>query len=109
LVHIVHGYDYAGNRLYRNDLVQSANSELYSYDNLGQIKTLNRGELNSAQNAVTTVNHIESWNFDKTVHGLFTKLDFMFVQIVSIVHFDVIFLRNKEKTIFLILSRHYIE
>ncbi|MDR1479901.1 MAG: hypothetical protein LBJ00_13285, partial [Planctomycetaceae bacterium] len=74
LVHIVHGYNYAGNRLYRNDLVQSANSELYGYDNLGQIKTLNRGELNSAQNAVTTVNHSESWNFDKTGNWLqYTK------------------------------------
>ncbi|MDR1479899.1 MAG: RHS repeat-associated core domain-containing protein [Planctomycetaceae bacterium] len=66
LVHIVHGYDDSGNWLYRNDLVQSANSELYSYDNLGQIKTLNRGTLNTNQTAVTTVNHSESWNFDKT-------------------------------------------
>jgi RHS repeat-associated protein len=74
LIHIVHDYDYAGNRLYRNDLVQSANSELYSYDSLGQIKTLNRGELNSVQNAVTTVNHSESWNFDKTGNWLqYTK------------------------------------
>jgi RHS repeat-associated protein len=66
LVHIVHGYDYAGNRLYRNDLVQAANSELYSYDNLGQIKSLNRGVLNADKTAVPTVNHAESWNFDKT-------------------------------------------
>ncbi|MDR0610649.1 MAG: hypothetical protein LBG58_11100, partial [Planctomycetaceae bacterium] len=66
LVHIVHGYDYAGNRLYRNDIVQSVNSELYSYDNLGQIKTLNRGTLNANQTYITTVNHSESWNFDKT-------------------------------------------
>jgi RHS repeat-associated protein len=66
LVHIVHGYDYAGNRLYRNDLVQSVNSELYSYDNLGQIKSLNRGILNNDHTAIPTVNHSESWNFDKT-------------------------------------------
>ncbi|MDR2440474.1 MAG: RHS repeat-associated core domain-containing protein [Planctomycetaceae bacterium] len=65
-VHIIHGYDYNGNRIKRYDPVQSANSELYTYDNLGQIKTLNRGVLNTAQNEVMTVNHSESWNFDKT-------------------------------------------
>jgi RHS repeat-associated protein len=70
LVHIVHGYDYAGNRLYRNDLIQSANSELYTYDNLGQIKTLSRGILNNDQTAITTINHSESWNFDKTGNWL---------------------------------------
>jgi RHS repeat-associated protein len=70
LIHIVHGYDYAGNRLYRNDLIQSANSELYIYDNLGQIKSLNRGMLNANQTSVTTVNHSESWNFDKTGNWL---------------------------------------
>jgi YD repeat-containing protein len=66
LVHISHSYDYNGNRIKRYDPVHAANSELYTYDNLGQIKTLNRGILNTAQNSVTTVNHSESWNFDKT-------------------------------------------
>ncbi|GHT13722.1 hypothetical protein FACS1894170_10010 [Planctomycetales bacterium] len=66
LVHIVHGYDYAGNRLYRNDLAQLANSELYSYDNLGQIKMLRRGALNADKTNVAAVNHSEAWNFDKT-------------------------------------------
>jgi hypothetical protein len=33
---------------------------------LGQIKTLNRGILNSDHTSVTTINHCESWNFDKT-------------------------------------------
>jgi RHS repeat-associated protein len=66
LVHIIHSYDYNGNRIKRYDPIHAANSELYTYDNLGQIKTLNRGVLNTAQNTVTTVNHSESWNFDKT-------------------------------------------
>jgi RHS repeat-associated protein len=65
-VHIIHSYDYNGNRIKRYDPVHATNSELYTYDNLGQIKTLNRGALNTAQNAVTTVNHSESWDFDKT-------------------------------------------
>jgi hypothetical protein len=66
LVPIIHNYDYDGNRTKRYDPVHAANSELYTYDNLGQIKTLNRGVLNTAQNTVTTVNHSESWDFDKT-------------------------------------------
>jgi RHS repeat-associated protein len=66
LVHIIHSYDYSGNRIKRYDPVHAANSELYTYDNLGQIKTLNRGVLNSDHTSVTTINHSESWNFDKT-------------------------------------------
>ncbi|MDR2439087.1 MAG: hypothetical protein LBE12_06940, partial [Planctomycetaceae bacterium] len=66
LVHIIHSYDYNGNRTKRYDSVHAANSELYTYDNLGQIKTLNRGILNNDQTTITTVNHSESWNFDKT-------------------------------------------
>jgi RHS repeat-associated protein len=66
LVHIIHGYDYSGNRTKRYDAVHAANSELYTYDQLGQIKSLDRGELNAAQTSVANVVHSESWNFDKT-------------------------------------------
>ncbi|MDR2754445.1 MAG: hypothetical protein LBC20_01945, partial [Planctomycetaceae bacterium] len=66
LVHLIHSYDYVGNRTKRYDSVQTVNSELYTYDNLGQIKSLNRGILNNNHTSVTTVNHSESWNFDKT-------------------------------------------
>jgi RHS repeat-associated protein len=66
LAHILHTYDYDGNRTKRYDPVHAANSELYTYDNLGQIKSLNRGILNNDHTSVTTVNHSESWNFDKT-------------------------------------------
>ncbi|MDR2439089.1 MAG: RHS repeat-associated core domain-containing protein [Planctomycetaceae bacterium] len=65
LVHL-HSYDYNENRTKRYDSVHAANSELYTYDNLGQIKTLNRGVLNNDHTSVTTVNHSESWDFDKT-------------------------------------------
>jgi RHS repeat-associated protein len=50
----------------RYDPVHAANSELYTYDNMNQIKTLNRGDLNNEHTAVTNINHSESWNFDKT-------------------------------------------
>jgi RHS repeat-associated protein len=70
LVHIIHSYDYAGNRTKRYDAVHAANSELYTYDQLGQIKSLDRGTLNIAQTSVANVVHSESWNFDKTGNWL---------------------------------------
>jgi hypothetical protein len=56
LVHIIHNYDYAGNRTKRNDPVHAASSELYTYDNSGQIKTLNRGVLNNDHTSIPTEN-----------------------------------------------------
>jgi RHS repeat-associated protein len=74
LVHIIHSYDDAGNRTKRHDAVHATNSELYNYDNLGQIKSLNRGVLNNNHTKIPTVNHSESWNFDKTGNWLqYTK------------------------------------
>jgi hypothetical protein len=66
VVHIVHDYDYAGNRTKRYDVVRNANSELYQYDKLNQVKNLKRGELNKEQTEVPIVTHTESWNFDRT-------------------------------------------
>jgi UDP-glucose 6-dehydrogenase len=60
LIHIIHSYDYNGNRIKRYDPVHAANSELYTYDNLGQIKNLNRGILNNDHSSIPTVNHSES-------------------------------------------------
>ena len=70
VVCIQHGYDYASNRTYRNDLVQAANSELYQYDQINQIKNLNRGVLNQNQTAIVTPNFMEAWNLDKTGNWL---------------------------------------
>ena len=70
LVHILHSYDFAGNRTYRHDAVHSANSELYDYDQINQIKNLDRGVLNANKDAVTTSTFTESWNFDKTGNWL---------------------------------------
>jgi len=66
LVHIIHGYDYAGNRTSRHDAVYAANSELYAYDQVNQIKRLNRGTLNANKDAVAVANFMEAWDFDKT-------------------------------------------
>ena len=72
LVRIQHGYDLAGNRLWRKDLVaESYNAgfdELYSYDGLYRLKLVNRGTLNSSQTAIQggsgTFN--QCWTLDAT-------------------------------------------
>jgi RHS repeat-associated protein len=66
LVHIIHGYDYAGNRTHRYDAVDAASSELYSYDDANQIKVLQHGELDSNFETINNANFSESWDFDKT-------------------------------------------
>ena len=66
LVHILHGYDLAGNRTYRNDILSPNISELYTYDQINQIKNLDRGVLNANNDAINVSNFTETWNFDKT-------------------------------------------
>jgi len=56
VVRIQHAYDRVGNRTNRTDAVHAANSEVYTYDGVNQIKSLNRG--NSA--------FTEAWNYDGT-------------------------------------------
>jgi len=58
VVRIQHGYDRAGSRIYRNDVIHTANSEVYAYDGANQIKSLNR------------TGHSEAWNYDSTGNWL---------------------------------------
>ena len=63
--HYAYGYDPAGNRLYKEDLVNTGLSELYTYDGLSQLATSARGTLNSSKNAITgTPDFEQSWNHD---------------------------------------------
>ena len=66
VVRIQHGYDYNGNRTYRKDIVGASRSEFYTYDGVNQVKSLDRGTLNSSNNGVTTMNFAEQFTFDKT-------------------------------------------
>jgi len=70
VVRIQHSYDHVGNRLYRNDWVHANNSELYSYDGVNQIKSLDRGVLSQNNTVVASPNFTESWNFDGTGNWL---------------------------------------
>jgi RHS repeat-associated protein len=70
IVRIQHGYDQLGNRTYRNDKILPNMDELYSYDEINQIKFLNRGTLTTDNSTITNGNHAEAWNFDETGNWL---------------------------------------
>src|SRR5262249_34181395 len=64
-----YGYDRDSNRLYRNNLVNTAFGELYhangssnGYDALNQFVAFARGTLNSSHDAITTPSHSITWS-----------------------------------------------
>ncbi len=60
-----YAYDRDGNRLWRDNLVNSAFGELYSYDNLNQITSFDRGTLNANKNGITgSPTRQQAWDFD---------------------------------------------
>jgi RHS repeat-associated protein len=60
-----YGYDRDSNRLYRDNLLNSLFGELYSYDNLGQITSFDRGTLNSSKNGIDGMpSRSQTWNLD---------------------------------------------
>jgi hypothetical protein len=79
VVRVKHGYDRAGNRLWREDSVAAANSknydELYSYDGVCQLKSLQRGDLSGDRQSITSRNFAESWSLDTTGNWATYKKD----------------------------------
>jgi len=71
-VRIKHGYDRAGNRLWREDPVAAANGknfdELYSYDGMYQLVSMDRGDMNAGKDAIVagTKTFAEDWSLDMT-------------------------------------------
>jgi YD repeat-containing protein len=64
-----YGYDQAGNRLWRDNLVANVTSanqdEFYTYDGLYQLKRLQRGQLNTDKTGITeTLTWEEDYTFD---------------------------------------------
>src|SRR6185437_10000773 len=60
-----YGYDQDGDVLYRQNLVDAAMSELYTYDNLNQLTSFQRGTLNSTKNGISgTPSRSQSWTPD---------------------------------------------
>ena len=58
VVRIQHDYDRVGNRTNRTDVVHAADSEVYTYDGVNQIKSLNR------------TSFTETWDYDGTGNWL---------------------------------------
>lgn len=67
---IKYGYDRAGNRLWRENVVARSLSkefdELYSYDGLHRLKDMARGTLNSGHTALTSKTFAQDWGLDTT-------------------------------------------
>ena len=60
-----YGYDPDSEVLYRQNLVDAAMSELYSYDKLGQLSSFQRGTLNASKNGISgTPSRSQSWTPD---------------------------------------------
>lgn len=65
---IQHGYDRAGNRLWRKALADPnrLHDEFYSYDGLYRLKDMQRGTLNDAGTAITVPTFAQCWRLDAT-------------------------------------------
>jgi RHS repeat-associated protein len=60
-----YGYDRDSNRLYREDVVHAASSEVYTYDQLNQLLSFDRGTLNAAKDGVEgTPTRSQEWALD---------------------------------------------
>ncbi len=60
-----YGYDQDGNVLWKLNTVNTAYSELYTYDNLNQVATMQRGTLNSGKTGLTGgASYSQSWTPD---------------------------------------------
>ncbi len=60
-----YGYDRDSNPLYRDNLVNSAFGELYSYDDLNQLTSFYRGTLNANKDGLTgSASRSQDWDFD---------------------------------------------
>jgi RHS repeat-associated protein len=60
-----YGHDRNGNRLYKENLVDSTRSELYAYDGLNQLTSFSRGTLNGTKDGISgTPSRTQSWDYD---------------------------------------------
>ena len=60
-----YGYDRDSNRLWRDNLVNSAFGELYTYDGLNQLASFDRGTLNGTKTGLTgSASRSQDWNYD---------------------------------------------
>ncbi|MDB5337519.1 MAG: hypothetical protein JWN70_3138 [Planctomycetaceae bacterium] len=67
---IKYGYDPVGNRLWRENVVATADGaafdELYQYDQVHRLKHMDRGTMNSSNTAMSSTTFAQCWTLDKT-------------------------------------------
>ena len=62
-----YGYDRNSDRMYRENVLATDRSEVYSYDSLSRLTSMNRGTLNTAKTAVTgTPARQQDWTLTQT-------------------------------------------
>ncbi|MBO0697189.1 MAG: RHS repeat protein [Zavarzinella sp.] len=60
-----YGYDRDGNRLYKENLLDPTRSELYAYDGLNQLTSMQRGTLNGSKDSIVgTPSRSQTWDYD---------------------------------------------
>lgn len=60
-----YGYDRDNNRTYRDNLVNPAFGEVYTYDGLNQVASFKRGTLNAGKTDVTgSPSRTQTWDYD---------------------------------------------
>ena len=60
-----YGYERDSNRLYKENLLDSTRSELYAYDSLNQLSSMQRGSLNGTKTGLTgSASRSQSWSPD---------------------------------------------
>jgi YD repeat-containing protein len=60
-----YGYDRDSNRTYRDNLVNTAFGELYTYDGLNQLASFDRGTLNTNKDGISgTPSRTQAWDYD---------------------------------------------
>jgi RHS repeat-associated protein len=60
-----YGYDRDSNRLWRDNLINTGFGELYAYDNLNQLTSMDRGTLNGTKTGLTgSASRSQDWDYD---------------------------------------------
>ena len=70
-----YGYDRVGNKEYREDLKESTESELYSYDGVYRLDDFERGQLNSSKDDITSPTRTQAWTLDQLGNWDDTTID----------------------------------
>ena len=66
VLHIKHGYDRAGNRLYREEADTSDLDQLYSYNDVNRLTQSQEGTLGAGKDSISSLNFAQQWSLDAT-------------------------------------------